>query len=180
MSFPILIKTTKVNFTRRKEARISSVTKNDKTVFGDSLSDIYLGTLYKDDGEPTELWNRSGMTDNKGLLRLMVEDTLRISPRPMLYFEGDILVHSLYGINYNNLSGKYQVSRYSYSSVSGINRTAFKEFSTDLLAPEDYRYEFEYDYGNETKVTIRVINIKQKKFYSLYFSSPLILVGFFY
>lgn len=144
--------------TAQRSTRISSVTKNDKTVsVGDSLSDIYLGTLYKADGQPTELWNRSGLTDNKGLLRLMVEDTLRISPRPMLYFEGDIFGYIPYMalITINNLSGKYQVSRYSYSSVSGINRTAFKEFSTDLLAPEDYRYEFEYDFGSETKVTIR-------------------------
>lgn len=144
--------------TAQRSTRISSVTKNDKTVsVGDSLSDIYLGTLYKDDGQPTELWNRSGMTDSKGLLRLMVEDTLRISPRPMLYFEGDIFGYIPYMalITINNLNGKYQVSRYSYSSVSGINRTAFKEFSTDLLAPEDYRYEFEFDFGSETKVTIR-------------------------
>lgn len=143
--------------TAQRSTRISSVTKNDKTVsVGDSLSDIYLGTLYKSDNEPTELWNRSGMTDNKGLLRLMVEDTLRISPRPMLYFEGDIFGYIPYMalISINNLPGKYQVSRYSYSSVSGINRTAFKEFSTDLLAPEDYRYEFEFDFGSETKVTI--------------------------
>ena len=144
--------------TAQRSTRISSVTKNDKTVsVGDSFSDIYYGTLYKDDGQPTELWNRSGLTDNKGLLRLMVEDTLRISPRPMLYFEGDIFGYIPYMalITINNLSGKYQVSRYSYSSVSGINRTAFKEFSTDLLAPEDYRYEFEFDFGSETKLTIR-------------------------
>ena len=144
--------------TAQRSSRISSVTKNDKTVsVGDSISDFYYGTIYKSDGSPTEFWNRSGMTDSKGLLRLMVEDTLRISPRPMLYFEGDIFGYIPYMalITINNLSGKYQVSRYSYSSVSGINRTAFKEFSTDLLAPEDYRYEFEFDFGNETKVTIR-------------------------
>lgn len=144
--------------TAQRSTRISSVTKNDKTVsVGDSISDFYYGTIYKSDGSPTEFWNRSGLTDEKGLLRLMVEDTLRISPRPMLYFEGDIFGYIPYMalITINNLIGKYQVSRYSYSSVSGINRTAFKEFSTDLLAPEDYRYEFEFDFGSETKVTIR-------------------------
>ena len=144
--------------TAQRSTRISSVTKSDKTVsVGDSLSDIYLGTLYKSDGEPTELWNRSGMTDNKGLLRLMVEDTLRIAPRPMMYFEGDIYGYIPYMalIDIDNNEGKYQISKYSYNSAKGINRTAFKEFSTDLLAPEDYRYEFEYDYGNVTTVTIK-------------------------
>lgn len=144
--------------TAQRSTRISSVTKNDKTVsVGDSISDIYLGTLYKLGGGSTEFWNRSGIVESKPLLRLMVEDTLRISPRPMLYFEGDIFGYIPYMalITINNLSGKYQVSRYSYSSVSGINRTAFKEFSTDLLALENYRYDFEYDFGNETKVTIR-------------------------
>lgn len=144
--------------TAQRSIRISSVTKNDKTVsVGDSISNIYLGTLYKLNGEPTQFWNRSGSTDNKPLLRLMVEDTLRISPKPMTFFEGDTYGYFDYLslVYINNVSGKYQIIKYSYDSQSNINRTAFKEFSTDLLPPSDYRYEFDYDYGNETKVTIR-------------------------
>lgn len=144
--------------TAQRNSRISSVTKNDKTVsIGDSISDIYLGTIYNFAGVAIQFWNRSGLTENKPLLRLMVEDTLRISPRPMLYFEGDVYGYFNYLslVFINNVSGKYQISKYSYNSQSNINRTSFKEFSTDLLPTSDYRYEFEYDYGQETKVVIR-------------------------
>lgn len=144
--------------TAQRNTRISSVTKNDKTVLvGDSLSDIYYGTLYKSDGEPTEFWNRIGITESKPILQIMVEDTLRISPRPMLYFEGDVYGYFNYLslVFINNISGKYQISRYSYNSQSNVNRMAFKEFETDLLPDESFRYEFAYDYGQETRVLIK-------------------------
>lgn len=144
--------------TAQRSTRISSVTKNDKTVsVGDSVSDIYLGTLYKENEEPTELWHHEGITETKSLLRIMVEDTLRISPRPMLYFEGDTFGYFPYLtlIAINNILGKFQISKYSYNSGTNINRTAFKEFATEyLIDVTDYRYEFDYDYGQETRVLI--------------------------
>ena len=145
--------------TAQRLTRISSVTKADKTVsVGDSISDIYLGTLYKENENPTEIWNRIGEENEKPLLQLMVEDTLRISPRPMYLFEGDIYGYFPYLANVliNNVPGKYQVSKYSFDTKKNINRTNFKEFdNASLIQDTDFRYEFEYDYGNETRVTIR-------------------------
>ena len=88
----------------------------------------------------------------------MVEDTLRISPRPMYLFEGDIYGYFPYLANVliNNVPGKYQVSKYSFDTKKNINRTNFKEFDNVVLIQDtDFRYEFEYDYGQETKVLVK-------------------------
>lgn len=139
--------------TAQRLTRISSVTKADKTVsVGDSISDIYLGTLYKADGNPTEFW------PTKPLLQLMVEDALRIAPRPMYFFEGDVFGYFPYlsHVLINNIAGRYQVSKYSFDTKKNVNRCNFKEFDNVVLIQDtDYRYEFDYDYGNETKVTIK-------------------------
>lgn len=139
--------------TAQRLTRISSVTKADKTVYvGDSISDFYYGTLYKANGEPTEKWG------GKPLLQLMVEDALRIAPRPMYFFEGDVFGYFPYlsHVLINNVAGRYQVSKYSFDTKGNINRCNFKEFDNVVLVQgTDYRYEFDYDYGNETRVTIR-------------------------
>lgn len=139
--------------TAQRLTRISSVTKADKTVYvGDSISDFYYGTLYKSNGEPTEKWG------GKPLLQLMVEDALRIAPRPMYFFEGDVFGYFPYlsHVLINNISGKYQVSKYSFDTKGNINQCNFKEFdNVTLVEGTDYRYDFDYDYGNETKVLIK-------------------------
>ena len=139
--------------TAQRLTRISSVTKEDKTVsVGDSISDFYYGSLYKSNGEPTEKWG------GKPLLQRMVEDALRIAPRPMYFFEGDVFGYFPYlsHVLINNISGKYQVSKYSFDTRKNVNNANFSEFdNVDLVQGVDYRYEFEYDYGSETKVTIK-------------------------
>ena len=139
--------------TAQRLTRISSVTKADKTVsVGDSISDFYYGSLYKSNGEPTEKWG------GKPLLQRMVEDALRIAPRPMYFFEGDVFGYFPYlsHVLINNISGKYQVSKYSFDTRKNVNKANFSEFDkVDLVQGTDYRYEFEYDYGSETKVTIK-------------------------
>jgi len=144
--------------TAQRLTRISTVTKSDKVVNnGDSVSDIFYGTLYKENGDPTEFWNRVGNEMPKPLLQIMVEDTLRISPRPMYFFEGDVCGYFPYlsKISINNFTGKYQISKYSYDTKTNINSTNFKEYdNAELIRDIDYRYEFQPDYGNVTKVTI--------------------------
>lgn len=139
--------------TAQRLTRISSVTKADKVVNnGDSLSDIYYGTLYKASGEPTELW------PTKPLLQLMAEDALRIAPRPMYFFEGNVYGYFPYLANVliNNVPGKFQISKYSFDTQTNVNNTNFKEFDNVVLVEGvDYRYEFDYDYGSTTKVTIK-------------------------
>ena len=143
--------------TAQRLTRISSVTKADKTVsVGDSISDIYYGTLYKENGDPTTVWSRTDRTESLGILQIMVEDNLRISPRPMVLFTGDVFGYFPYlsKVLINNINGKFQISKYSYECKDNINRADFKEFASDYLLPADFRYEMVYDYGNETKVTV--------------------------
>ena len=88
----------------------------------------------------------------------MVEDALRIAPRPMYFFEGDVFGYFPYlsHVLINNVAGKYQVAKYSFDTKKNVNRCNFKEFDNVVLIQDtDYRYEFDYDYGNETKVTIK-------------------------
>lgn len=138
--------------TAQRMTRISSVTKSDKTVsVGDSISDFYYGTLYKADGSPTEFWG------GKPLLQRMVEDTIRIAPRPMCFFEGDVCGYFPYLSNVliNNVSGKYQVAKYSYDTRTNVNRANFREYDNAVLIEDaDFTYEFAYDYGQITKVTV--------------------------
>lgn len=116
------------------------------------MSDIYYGTLYKENGDPTDFW------PTKPLLQIMVEDALRIAPRPMYFFEGDVFGYFPYlsHVLINNIAGRYQVSKYSFDTKKNVNRCNFKEFdNVVLIQGTDYRYEFDYDFGNETRVTIK-------------------------
>ena len=144
--------------TAQRTKRISSVTKNDKVVNnGDSISDIYYGTLYKETGEPTQLWSRHDEVTGKPLLRIMVEDILRIAPRPMYYFEGDLYGYYPYlsTIQINNVSGVYQVSKYSFDTVRNVNKNAFTEYATEYLTEgTDFTYKPTLDLGEVTKVSI--------------------------
>lgn len=143
--------------TAQFETRISSVVKDDKVVHnGDSESDIYLGTLYQKDGSETVNWFRQGVDEELSLLRINVEDNIRVSPRPMLFFEGDLYGYFpfLKMFTIDNVPGRFQLSKYSFNTQSGITQSSFQEFENAMLDPEDFRYEFEYDYGSETKVKI--------------------------
>lgn len=143
--------------TGERKSRTSSVTIPDKIVYnGDSESNLFTGTLYKSDETPTTTWNRIGVTETKPLLQLLVEDTLRMRPRPMIFFEGDTYGYypylSLFTIN--NVPGKFQVGKYSYITSANVNKNNFKEFETAEMT--DYNYRLELDYGNATRVGISV------------------------
>lgn len=144
--------------TAQRKTRISSVTKADKTVNnGDSASNIYWGTLFKGDGSQTTTWNREGRDEELALLQIMVEDTLRIRPRPMLYFEGNVYGYYPYlsRVLINNITGKFQPSKYSFDTITNINNASFKEYATDYLVENtDFTYAKTLDYGNVTKVVI--------------------------
>jgi len=143
--------------TGERKSRLSSVTKADKVVYnGDSESDIYNGTLYKKNSDPTTTWNRIGKTETKPLLQLLVEDTLRLRPRPMLLFEGDTYGYypylSLFTID--NVTGEFQVGKYSFITTTNVNKNNFRELEIEDM--DDYNYRLELDYGNATKVGISV------------------------
>lgn len=148
-------------YTGQRQGRISSVTKENDTVYnGDSLSDIFVGTLYKNSNTPTQLWNREGVSELKELLEINVEDVLRISPRPMQVFEGDVCGYfpylSLFSLSL--ISGNFLTLSYEFNTQSNVNRFSAKEISTDILSSSELmngRVEIEPDLGQETKVTVR-------------------------
>lgn len=146
--------------TGERVTRLSSVTKADKTVYnGDSESNLFTGTLYKSDGTPTTTWNRIGVTEQNPLLQLLVEDTLRMRPRPMLFFEGDLYGYYPYLTLFtiNNIPGEFQISRYEFNTVTNITRNSLKEFENAyLIENTDYKYTQEDDLGTATKVGIKV------------------------
>lgn len=155
-------------YTAQRSKRISTVTKEDKTVFnGDSLSDLFVGTLYQEDGEtPTSIWHRSGVTEERGILEINAIDNLRIAPRPMQVFEGDVygFVPYLSVLNFDLATGNYLPTKYTYNFAKNTLKLSSREFSSDHLPNDAYRpnpnppygiVEIETDYGNETKVVIR-------------------------
>lgn len=148
-----------VYYTGQRTSRISSVTKEDVTVYnGDSLSDLFVGTLYKSDSDtPTEKWYRIGRTESLELLNINAEDNLRISPRPMIIFEGDIYGYIPYLslISINNINGKFLPTDYTYKTKDNVIQLALKEFSSDYLPSDSFTVIQEDDFGNETKVTIK-------------------------
>lgn len=146
-----------IDYTAQRTTRTSTVTKADKTVYnGDSVSDLFVGTIYKDDGDtPTEKWYRQGRTEAKELLSINAEDNLRLSPRPMIIFEGDVFgfIPYLSVVSINNFDGKkFQFLNWSYSLDKNIMRTSLKEYSDGYL--EDFVVDVRYNFGSPTKTTI--------------------------
>lgn len=148
-----------IDYTGQRTKRTSTVTKSDRTVFnGDSISDLFVGTIYKDDSDtPTSSWYREGRTENKELLAINAEDNLRMSPRPMLTFEGDIygFIPFLSVVSIDAFAGKkFQFLNWSYSMDKNIIRMMLKEYSDDYLADEDFRVETRFNFGQTTKTTL--------------------------
>lgn len=153
------------DYTARRIKKISTVTKPNITLYnGDSVSDLFVGTIYKNDADtPTEKWKRvndpnAETTGTQELLSLNAEDNLRIAPRPMTIFEGDV-----YGffpfisfITIGQMVGKkFQPTSYSFNTGTGVLRLTSREFASEYLEKDvDFRVEVQDNYGNETKVTI--------------------------
>lgn len=147
-------------YTARRTKRISTVTKPNITLYnGDSVSDLFVGTIYKNDGDtPTELWEsiyNPGVF--KELLAINAEDNLRISPSPMVIFEGDVYgyIPPISHIYIDGLDGKkLQPTSYSFDTSTGVTKLTSREFSSQFLNENDFKIDIRDNYGNETKVTI--------------------------
>lgn len=156
-----------VSYTAQRNTRISTVTKADKTVYnGDSLSDLFVGTLYKSDGDtPTEKWHRKGVDEARELLEINVIDNLRISPRPMILFEGSVFGYfpALSLIEIQGVTGKFHALDYQFDLTKNEIKLKSKEFENAHLPNNAFRQnpdvtggivDKETDSGAETKVTI--------------------------
>lgn len=146
-------------YTGKRTKNISTVTKSNNTVYnGDSVSDLFVGTLYKADFDtPTQYWRRAGQEEQKEILEINAEDNLRLSPRPMIIMEGDLYNYIPY-LSYLEISGfegkKFQFKSYSYDFDSNIIRSVLKEYSSDYLPTSDFNVEIRDNFGdiNDAKI----------------------------
>lgn len=164
-----------VEYLGRPTAVKSTNVKSNVTVYnGDSLTDLFVGTIYKADSDtPTDLWSRfeydgSGSVvyygDNAPILAINAEDNLRISPRPMLIFEGDFKGYidymSVVTIDgFNKLEGseyiprKFQFIKWSYDYSKDITKAVLKEFESRLFDDSEFTIKTYENFGEESKVT---------------------------
>lgn len=148
-----------IDYTAQRTAKTSTVIKPDKTVFnGDSASDLFVGTIYKDDGDtPTDSWYREGREENKELLSINVEDNLRLSPRPMIIFEGDAFGFIPY-LSVIFIDGfgdkKFQFLNWAYELDRNIMSITLKEYSDEYFTDEEYRIDVRFNYGQDTNTTL--------------------------
>jgi len=122
---------------------------------GDNDSGLYIGVLYKKDGvTPTQSWNREGKNEDLAILRIMGEETMKMSPKPAKVFSGDIygFINYLSLITIDGLAGQWMPLSYTYNTrantISLILRQVFNDDLTDI------DYKFTLDQGNTTKPTI--------------------------
>ena len=142
--------------TSQRANKPSSKVKEIKEVAtGDNISDIYEGTVYKNDSStPTTLWNRKGVVESKPLLRVMGEETMRMSQLPARIFSGDVFgfYNYLSVITIHGLDGLFMPIKYNYNTKSNIINAELKQIYGDEVA--DISYKLTYDYGNTVKPTI--------------------------
>jgi hypothetical protein len=136
----------------------STNVKEVKEIFnGDNVLAIFEGAIYKaDEISPTSTWFRQGITEAKPILRIMGEETLRISANPARVFSGDVFGYvpylSLFTIN--GVTGKFIATAYSYNTAKNIITLKLLQiFGAEL--DDDIDYEFTLDYGTVVKPTIR-------------------------
>lgn len=137
---------------------VSSLVKDNKAVSnGDSVNDVYLGAIYKQDKVSlTDNWYRAAFpgSEVKPLLRIVAEDQLRISQIPTKVFSGDVYGYCSYLAVYsiNNLSGKFMPISWSFDTF--LNITTMRNL--ELYSPElfDIDYTKTDDYGETVKPTI--------------------------
>jgi len=123
---------------------------------GDNDTDLYEGTLYKTDAvTPTKTWNRNGFTEEKPILQIMGEETMRMFQKPTKIFSGDIFGYISYlsVITINNINAMFMILEYSYNTKNNIISLTLQQILGDEL--NDIDYEETPDYGKTVKPTIK-------------------------
>ena len=141
---------------QRETKPSAKIQENKEVATGDNVSDIYEGTIYKRDTvTPTETWNRKDIVEEKYLLQIMGEETLRLNAKPSRVFTGDVYGYFNYlsVITIDNLDGVYMPIKYSYDTKNNIISGEFKQIYGEEL--DDIKYSGRVpDYGNTVKPTI--------------------------
>ena len=142
--------------TVQREDKPSSKADDVKEVAtGDSILNIYEGTLYKtDQSTPTETWNRKGITESKAILQIMGEETLRMSQLPSRVFSGDVYGYFNYlsTVTIDGVDGVFEPIKYSYDTKANVISAEFRQMYANELT--DIKYDKTFDYGNTVKPTI--------------------------
>lgn len=144
-------------WTARRENSPSSIVKLNQTVNnGDNKSSIYIGALYKSDKITlTSLWNRNGILETKPLLRISVEDDMRLQQNTIQEFSGDALgyINFLSLVEINNVVGKFQFTEWEYDCYTEILTYKLTQFFNDEIPT--MTVEPTYGYGNTVKPKIK-------------------------
>ena len=146
------------NHTFQRTLKPSSKIKDVKEVFnGDNPSDIYIGTIYKDDqATPTDFWTRKNENEVKPILQIMGEERMKMYAKPLQVYSGDVYGYFNYLsiVTINNLTGKFMATKYNYNALTNITSLELTEvLNTDILS--DIDYEVTFDYGNVVEPTIK-------------------------
>lgn len=135
--------------------RVSTIVKENQTVYnGDNAGVVYIGAIYNNILEPTQLWSRFTSADKFPILRIAAEEELRIAQRPMKVFSGDFYGYIPYLslITINNI-GKFMPIEWSYNTKTNI--TTCKSLELFVAELTDIVYSYTIDYGNVVKPTIK-------------------------
>lgn len=165
-----------IEYLGRQTAIKSTNVKSNVTVYnGDSITDLFVGTIFKSDSDtPTDLWTRFEYDpsfvvipygDNAPILAINAEDNLRISPRPMLIFEGDfkgyidyMSVVTIDGFNKTegpeDVPRKFQFIKWSYDYSKDITKAVLKEFESRVFDDNEFTIKTYENFGSESKVTL--------------------------
>lgn len=146
-------------YTIEKLVKSTPNTDNVKTVIhGDVPDNTYYSAIYENDETTnTENWYRKGYEESKPLLRIMIEDRLRMSYKPRVVFEGDVYGYiPLFSmINVNNVKNKMMCTEWGYDANTNITRLKIIELMNNEIQSIDVSYSVTEDYGNTVKPTIK-------------------------
>ena len=138
-----------------RQPRSSSIVEDNITIYnGDMESDIYEGTIKNLSNVNTSSWRHKGSNEDKKILQIMVEDTVKARIKPQKLFIGDTYgsMPFLSVFKINNIEGNLLPLSYRYDTSKNI-------VSLELVEVSDYSnqnidYEMSIDYGNVVKPTI--------------------------
>lgn len=143
--------------TALRKTRPSSIAKETETIFnGDSPSIVYEGAIFKADKvTPTSTWFRRGKIESYEILRICVEDVVRMQQKPAKIFTGDAYGYIPYFclLTIDNVAGIFAFLEYSYDSYN--NTTSFKALQVFNEELSDIDYKKTFNYGNTVKPTIQ-------------------------
>ena len=123
---------------------------------GDNPENIYEGSIYQSDGETrTQLWRIRGTIAQKPLLRLLAEERINLLALVQTLFSGDIYgyINYLSKVTISGIPGIFLCISHSYDTYSNITSLALLQIYNETINNVDY--EFEIDYGNTVKPTIK-------------------------